>query len=118
MKIEEITKKLFLFFSNNEKFNSSIKQKLINKENIDLTSFEILLYSLRFCLQTSNCQNPDEFLFSKLISKDCEKTLKENYIPGNNTLDNIFVNNYYLIEDHLNNKAHDIGAYVCSCGFY
>jgi hypothetical protein len=53
-----------------------MKIKLINEEGlaeIDATSLEILLYALRFCLETSNCQNPNGYLYSQLLTKDCEK---------------------------------------------
>ena len=49
-----------------------MKIKLINEEGlaeIDATSLEILLYALRFCLETSNCQNPNGYLYSQLLTK-------------------------------------------------
>ena len=121
LNLSEITKKLFLLFSNDDEFNNKMKPKLINEEGlteIDSTSFEILLYGLRFCLQTSNCENPNGLLFSELITKECEAKINQNCIPGNNILDNIFVSNYYAIERHLNKFASNVGAYVCSCGLY
>ena len=121
LKIPEITKKLFLLYSNDGEFNKKMKTKLINDEGlteINSNTFEILLYSLRFCLQTTNCQNPNGFLYSQIINKDCEKKLSENCIPGNNVLDDIFVNNYSLVEKHLNTQPSNLGAYICSCGVY
>ena len=121
LKISEIARKLFLLFSNDDEFNKIMKPKLINEEGlteIDSTSFEILLYGLRFCLQTSNCENPNGLLFSELISKECEEKINQNCIPGNNILDDIYVSNYYAIERHLNKFASNVGAYVCSCGLY
>ena len=121
LKMPEITKKLFLLFSDENEFNKIMKQKLINEEGlneIDSTSFEILLYGLRICLQTSNCQNPNGLLFSELINTECEIKINQNCIPGNNLLDDFFVSNYYLIENHLNKYESNVGAYVCSCGLY
>ena len=121
LNIPEITKKLFLLFSNDEEFNRTMKPKLINEEGIteiNSNSFEILLYALRICLQTSNCQNSNGLLYPELITKECETKINQNCIPGNNLLDDIFVSNYYLIEKHLNTLASNIGAYVCSCGLY
>ena len=117
-KIGETTRKLFLFFSNNNIFTNLIK--INNQENnkIDLDLFELLLYSLYICLQTTNCQKPNDYLYSSIITKHCEKILEDNCIPGNNNLDNVFVNNYYLVEKHLNQYNAWYGAYVCSCGFY
>ena len=68
LKIPQITKNLFLLFSNNETFNKIIEPKLLNEEGkeINSTSFEILLYALRICLQTSNIQKPQGLLYSEL----------------------------------------------------
>ena len=121
LKLPEIIKKLFLLYSNDDEFNKNMKQKLIKDEGlteINSNTFEILLYSLRFCLQTSNCENPNGSLYSQIITKDCEKKISENCIPGNNILDDIFVSNYTQIEKHLNTLPSNIGAYVCSCGVY
>ena len=66
--IPKITKDLFFLYSNDEVFNK-MKKKLSNEnDNIDANRFEILLYGLRFCLQTSNIQNPDGFLYSEIIT--------------------------------------------------
>ena len=121
LKLPEITKKLFLLYSNDDEFNKTMKIKLINDEGlteINSTTFEILLYGLRICLQTTNCENPNEFLYSQIITNDCEKKLLESCLPGNNVLDDNFVSNYKAIEKHLNTLPSNIGAYVCSCGLY
>ena len=119
--VPEITKKLFLLFSNDEEFNKTMKPKLLDDEGlkeINSTSFEMLLYALRICLQTSNTQKPEGLLYSELISSDCEKKLNEYCLPGNNIVDDYYVTNYYLVEKHLNTLAEKVGAYVCSCGCY
>ena len=120
LKIPEITKKLFLLFSNDEIFNHIIKPKLIseNVKEINQSSFEILLYSLRFCLQSTFHSNKNGFLYSLILSDKYDEILNKNCIPGNNLCDNIYVNNYYEIEKHLNTQPRDSGAYVCSCGLY
>ena len=120
LKIPDIQKRLFLLFSKDDEFNTIMKQKLLVDEGlteINPLSLEILLYSLRFCLQTAK-DNPNGFLYGQFFDKDCEKKLKENSLPGNNILDNIFVTNYYTVEKHLNKNPANIGAYVCSCGLY
>ena len=53
-----------------------------------------------------------------LITKECENILKANCIPGNNLLNNRKITGYYLVENHLNSKPDNEGAYVCSCGSY
>ena len=119
LKINKITRNLFLLFSDDETFKNVMLKKIEEKaKEINGNTFEILLYSLRFCLQTSNCENRNEYLYSQIISKECEKKLNENCILGNNLLDDIKVNNYFLVENHLNTKADNVGAYVCSCGTY
>ena len=120
LKIPEIIKRLFLLFSNDDEFNKKMKPRLVTDEGlteINATSFEILLYSLRICLKTAK-EDPKGFIYAQLLDKDCEKKLKENSFPGNNILDNIFVTNYYTVEKHLNKNPSNIGAYVCSCGLY
>ena len=107
IKIPDMVKRLFSLFSNENEFTNIIKSKLINQENsnkIDSNTIEILLYSLRFCLQTKFCEDSNNCLYSKIISKDYEKIINENLIPGNNALENIFVESYYFIEKHLNTK--------------
>ena len=80
--------------------------------------FEILLYSMRICLQTSDSEKSKEYFYSHIISSEIKKIFEENCIPGNNLLNNIYVNNYKSVEEHLKTQAHDVGAYVCSCGLY
>ena len=121
LKIPDIVKKLFLLYSNDELYNSIMKPKLVLKDVVDINQklFQILLYSLRFCLETADHDKPDEFLYSQFYSKNLSNILKEISIPGNNLLDNIIINNYYYIENHLKTKAQNHGVYVCSCGqFY
>ena len=91
------------------------KEKIINKK-ISPKNLEILLYSLRFCIETSNIKNYQNFLYSQLLSPDNSIILSNSCIPGDNLVNNIFVNNYQRIEKHLNTQPSDRGIYVCSCG--
>ena len=121
LQIPEITRQLFLLYSSKDSFNNIMEIKIKKEENLEdfnTNTFEILLYSLRFCLQTTNCENPGEFLYSGLISKDFNKIISENCIPGNNILNNRFITGYALIEKHINTQPPNVGAYVCSCGAY
>ena len=120
LQIPEITKKLFLLFSNDEEFNLKMKPKLLCKDvaEINQKSFEILLYSLRFCLLTTYHDKLDGLLYAQIFTDQYERKISENCIPGNNLLDNIKVNNYYDVEKHLKTQPHDVGAYVCDCGLY
>ena len=119
LKLPEITKKLFLLFANIDTFTTIVEPKLIIKEDqIDLASFEVLLYSLRICLQTSNTNNSNGFLYSEFLNQNAEKVINENVIPGNNILDNIFIEGETNLKNHFNKYKSNKGAYVCSCGKY
>ena len=120
LKIPIIKKQLFFLFSNEVDFSNKIRPKILskNKDKIETNTFEILLYAMRICLQTSDTDKSNEYFYSHLISNDIEKILSENCVPGNNLLNNIYVNNYMSIEHHLKTLDHDLGAYVCSCGLY
>ena len=118
LKISEITKKLFLLFSSDVEFNNKIKPKITAKEDLfDIDSFEILLYGLRICLQTSNTNNPNGFLYSELLSQNAETIIKENVIPGN-IFSNTFIEGYNNLKNHFRKYGSNVGAYVCSCGEY
>ena len=123
IKLADIRKKLFFLLSNDEIFTNTMKKKLVDEQNlkdINVNQYEILLYGLRFCLQTTNQEKPEEFLYSQLISQDCQNKFKQICIPGNNISDNIYIKNYLLVEKHLiiDNRPANIGAYVCGCGLY
>ena len=120
LKIPNIKKQLFFLFSKGIEFSEKIKPKILSKngDKIDQNVFEILLYSMRICLQTSNSEKSDEYFYSHIISDKSKSILAKNCIPGNNLLNDIYVNNYMLIEKHLKTLDHDVGAYVCSCGTY
>ena len=119
--LSEISKKLFSLYSDEEQFNNVVKIKITEgNKNININLLEILLYALRFCLKSSEHKQQKGFLYSEIMSPEFKTILKENCIPGNNIIDNIYINNYYLIEKHLikDNLRSNIGAYVCSCGLY
>ena len=121
IKLPEITKQLFFLFSNEEIFDNKIKKKLIYEQNnkeININQFEMILYGLRFCLQSTSKENQAKFLYSKILSRDCEDILRTNCLPGNNRSENFYIQNYYLLEEHLKNYPSNIGAYVCGCGLY
>ena len=123
IKMLEFTKNLYFIYSNDIIFNNLMKQKIINKptvNDIKYNHFEILFYSLRFCLDSKNNINQNEYLYSQIISSDIEKKLKEICIPGNNFLDNIDIKYYNYIKNYLKkeNKDPNYGVYVCSCGLY
>ena len=112
-------KKLLFLLIDEQEFKSKIRPKiLMNKGNlIDSKAYEILLYSMRFCLQT-NYNKSNKNLYSSLISEKCINIINKLCLPGNDESCDKIINNYYLLENHLNTKPSDYGAYVCSCGEY
>ena len=125
IKMLELSKNFYFIYSNDIIFNDLMKEKIINKPNandIKFNNFELLFYSLRFCLDVKNNidLNRNEYLYSQIISSDIEKNLSHICIPGNNHLDNIYINNYNYIKEHLiiEDKTYEWGAYICSCGVY
>lgn len=125
IKMLELSKNFYFIYSNDIIFNDLMKEKIINKPNandIKFNNFELLFYSLRFCLDVKNNidLNRNEYLYSQIISSDIEKNLSHICIPGNNYLDNIYINNYNYIKEHLiiEDKEYNYGVYICSCGVY
>ena len=115
-------KKLLFLLLDEHRFNSIIRPKiLLNKKEsnvlIDYHLFEIILYSMRFCLQTLS-NNNHKNLYVQLINENCTDKIKKLYLPGIDESNNIIINNYYLLEDHLKTKSSNYGAYICSCGTY
>ena len=120
--ISEQLKKLLFLLIDEHKFNSLIRPKILLNEKeskflIDYDTYEIILNSMRFCLHTLYNKNKSN-LYYKLIDEKCIENIRKLCIPGIDEPINIFINNYYLIEEHLNNKSSEYGAYVCSCGTY
>ena len=115
---ENFMKLLFLFIDEQE-FKSKIRPKILMKEGnlIDSKVYEIILYSMRFCLQT-NYNKSKNNLYSSLISEKCINIINKLCLPGNDESRDKAINSYYLLENHLNTKPSDYGAYVCSCGEY
>ena len=116
-------KELLSLFIDENKFNITIRNKikLQNEDNtsnsLDYNQYEIILNSMRFCIQTTYKANKNNFYFN-LISKDFSNIINNYCIPGIDEPDDWIINNYYQLKKHLNTKSPDHGAYVCSCGFY
>ena len=116
-------KELFSLFNDENKFNSIIRNiiKLKDKNNysntLDYNIYEIILNSMRFCIQTTYKENKDNFYYN-ILNENCLSVIDNSCIPGIDEPDNSFMNNYNLLEKHLNTKSPDHGAYVCSCGSY
>ena len=118
---EKLKKLLFLFLDEKEKYK--IKTKINKNGNLNSKTFETILYSFRFCVQSleaidiKNKMNK-KLLFSSLFDKQCLDNLNSCYIPGNELREDTHLTTLELIESHLNINPDNIGCYVCSCGYY
>ena len=101
---------------NEEEGKEEKGEEIINNRKISPKILEILLHSLRICIQTTYIENKDKNLYSEIISPSILEIIDNNCIPGNNLINNIYVNNYQKIENHLMTQPSDRGIYVCSCG--
>ena len=115
-------KNLLLLFYNENKYIEILKPKIKeqrNKKQYVFDIFEILLYGFRFCAQTlSITENKNEYFYTSLLSKDCMTIIENNFIPGNNCVDDLKITSLKEIRYHFNNYPEDTGCYVCSCGYY
>ena len=104
-------------------FNSITKKTILSKKKDDLISidyylYEIILTIMRFCLLISFNQKMNNFYYN-LLTNNCIYTIDNSFIPGiDESDDDSIINNFHLLENHLNTKTADHGAYVCSCGCY
>ena len=118
---KELNKLLFLLIDEHQ-FNSIIRPNILLNKNesnitIDYDIYKIILNSMRFCLQTLFNKNHNN-LYYQLLNKNCTENINKFCLPGIDESNDIKIVNYYLLEEHLNNKPSDYGAYICSCGTY
>ena len=117
---------LNLFFKKND-FEKILKPKYIEQtkdKNIKGEPYESLLYGLRFCTKSLLKINKDKknekqkYLFSSILSDECFKMIKENFIPGNNAQKNKKLESFKLLKKCINDSPNDIGFYICDCGCF
>ena len=92
------------------------KENIIINKKISPKILEILLYSLRFCINSTDKNNKEKYLYSEIFSEEYNQVINNNCIPGNNLINNIYVNNFKKIENYLKTQPSYMGVYVCSCG--
>ena len=104
-----------------EIFKSIYTQKIFDKiekekEEISQNIIEILLYGLRFVLSSKSNNNN---YYSLLLSSNCEKIIKDTYVPGAIPYNNVYLNSYYALKELMPiTNENEFGFYVCSCGQY
>ena len=111
----EIFKELFSLYFNPEKFIEKLKPKI---EKITINEYEMLLYSYKIILTTQLSKEGN--FYKSLLSKNMENYIKENYIPGGEPNENLWVTSVNEIEEFLKDTPDNGGqmkaAYICSCG--
>ena len=80
--------------------------------------FEILMYSLRFVLKSSQF-NKNNFYYN-ILASNSKEYIKNNYIIGNYPFHNIVINSYNDLNILLNDPKINqrVGFYICTCGQY
>ena len=114
-------KDLLLLFFDEKNFNQKIKKSI----KINSKTFEIILYSYRFCVQSLEAidiqiknRTNKKLLYSSLLENKCITNLTSSYFPGSEPKEEMHLTTLNVIEDHLNVNPDTIGCYVCSCGYY
>ncbi len=114
----EVKQFLYLFFDSNT-FQTKLKPELKDNENkqISQPAFEMILYCYKLVLLSVNNNNNN--LYFKLLSKNMQTILNNNFIPGAEPKENLFK---YALEQipkfYAKYSMKDYGAYVCSCGYF
>ena len=89
-----------------------------NIEKIPINEYEMLLYSYKIILTTQ--LSKDGNFYKSLLSIDMGNYIKENYIPGGEPNENLWLKSVNEIEEFLKDTPDNGGqmkaAYICSCG--
>ena len=111
--LENQRKILYEYLLNENLFESEISNKVNPNENLSLSDFEILLYSLRFVF---NIKENDNKFYSNLLKPKASEFINNNYIPGSFQIISDFIKTYKVLEEKLKLRI-DMGYYICKdCG--
>ena len=82
---------------------------------ITISDLEMILFIYRLLLDSLNKKG--EYFYSNLLTKNMLTIIKNNYIPGGEPNENVWINSANEMEEFLikTNDAYT-GAYICSCG--
>ena len=101
-----------------KQFIKKVISKMGNINDLTQQQFEIIMYSLRFILRTSQSKNKNNFYYN-LLTKQCKNFIKNNYIIGTLPFNNIFLKSYYSLNILMNSPCpYKVGYYICTCGQY
>jgi len=102
------TEKLFSIYT---KINS-IEKQLPEIQNMNIKTYEMLLYAHKFALICSTA-NPSS-IYSNIISPKVIDNLKNVYIPGGEPNDSLLIESGHEIEEFVKNGKKG-AIYMCSC---
>ena len=114
IKFNEEGKILYQYLLNENSFENEVVKK-ISDEPLSLQDFEILLYSIRFILNTQ--VNSGDCFYNHLLMKDAPKFIDDNFIPGSFPIIDEYNKSYNILSEKLK-QIPDMGYYICKdCGF-
>ena len=114
IKLEEEGKILYKYLMNYKLLGKKILKK-ISENSLIKEEFEILLYSLKFILNSQMLNK--KCFYNDILSKSAKILIESNYIPGSFPKFNEFRKSYEILKKELSIKK-DYGFYICKdCGF-
>ena len=87
------------------------KSKYIKNE-INSNTAEILLYSLKYCINSDEISDDSENMYYPLYTGD---KVINSYIPGNDIKERNIYDCYNKIKKYLNENPSNHGVYICIC---
>ena len=112
----EITLKLLEKLLTFDEFVKKVVDKQKDTTNLTQEQFEILMFGLRFALQSAS--GKDSNFYNNLLRPHIKEYINNSYIIGNLPFNNVFVKTYYSL-NVLMRVQKGYGFYVCTCGqFY
>ena len=115
IKFKEEGKILYEYLLNDNLYENEIIKKISEDKPFTLQDFEILLYALRFILNTQ-INNNDSF-YNHLLMKDSSKFIDNNFMPGSFPVINKYNESYNILNERLKQNKN-MGYYICKdCGF-
>ena len=114
IKLEEEGKKLYKYLMNYKLLEKKVLKK-ISEDSPKKEEFEILIYSLRFILNTQILSK--KCFYNDILSKDSKNLIETNYIPGSFPKYNEFIKSYEILKKELHKEKNN-GFYICKdCGY-
>ena len=114
IKMGDEGKKIYQYLLNDQLFQNEIVKK-ISDQDLTQNDFEILLYSLRFILNTQI--NNNNCFYNNILKKQTSNFINNNFIPGSFPLINEYLKSYNILDEKLKQRLN-MGYYICKdCGF-